>query len=546
MIKKLLILILVLSFAMVFFRPEGLEAEYFSPYYIPGTLYKHTGGTTVYYVANGETILHPFFNEDVFKSWGYTYNLVKTDQYLFNYFTLGNNVEFRDGSLVKYGGSSTIYFVSLGRIRPIMNWGAYLKFGWQNRKIYIVPDIELNRYPVGTPITENSPRPAGDLVNYFGNFYYIYDNAKALIASQWKATYRYDYSQAASFYFGENLYFPRANLDLSAKEKPADPLTPKGIPVKTALPNLDCNETNYKMAFIFLYQGSAQSTEQNRINNLKNAFDENFNYATEYLATMDTSYQLVTMADKSTYYTYNNDGSKTINLKELMKDFYAVHPDNFDFAAVFTNFWYNGLYDHFQPVQNNIIGTGYIEKDKGYVYYNNLDYGSSGELKGVMFFNQNGITSLMANTTTEDANTRELSNKALENLGHNWIAYTDFYDYQIAGFSDKLRNPSLNNGLINHWSPMVIFDSPVRTSAYDLSDWNSQGVIVKEFSAAVKKYNNLDLYLMGLKPFSVIGNIQYIDPAITNAPTTTRIWANIKTVSSDQLQRAIGRRECLL
>jgi len=546
MSKKLIIIILVLSFGMVLFRTASLEAEYFSPYYIPGTLYKHPGGTTVYYVANGETVMHPFFNENVFKSWGYTFDLVKTDQYLFNYFTLGSNVEFRDGSLVKYAGSPTLYFVSLGKLRPIISWPTLLKFGWQNRKIYVVPDAELNRYPQGTMITENSPRPAGDLVRYGNSYYYIYNNAKAQITDQWKATYRYDYSQAASFYLGENLYYPRANLDLSSKDKAADPLTPKGIPVKTALPNKDCSETNYKTAFILLYQSSPANIEQTRINNLKNAFDDNFAYAAYYLASMDTSQPLKLMAEKSEYYQYNGNGTKTMNFKEVMKDFYETNPDDFDFVVIFTNYYYSGLVSHFQPVQNNLIGTGFIEKDKGYVYYDNLDYGSQGELKGIVLWGNDGINSLLPNTNNEDENQRELSNKTLQQLARRWLTYVDFYDYQTGGFSDKLRNPGLNNSLIYQWSPMTIFNSPARPNGYDLSDYNSQGVIVKTFTPSLKRFTNLDLYLMGLKPFSEIGVINYIDPPIANTPSTTRIPATIKSVYSDQLQKAIGRRECLL
>lgn len=546
MVKKPIIYATLLIFLSFFVLLQNITAEYFQPYYIPGTLYKHPGGTTVYYVANGETILHPFFNEDVFKSWGYTFNLVITNQYLFDYFTIGSDVEFRDGSLVKSPNSSTIYFVSLGKLRPIYSWWTLQKFGWQNRKIYVVSDVELNKYSQGTMITENSPRPAGDIVNYFNNYYYIYDNTKAQITDQWWGTYRYDKSQAASFYYGENLYYSRANLDLSYKAKAADPLVPKGILAKNIMPNIDCNETSYKMAFILLYQASPNNNEQVRVLNLKNSFDENFAYATEYFASMDTSYQLVMMPDNGNYYTYNSNGSKTMNFKEVLKEFYKNNADSFDFVTIFTNFTYNGLYYHFQPVQNNIIGTEFIEKDLGYVYYNNLDYGSIGELKGVILLGNNGVTSLLPNVSTEDANNRELTNKLLEQIGHAWIAYVDFYDYQTASFSDKLRNPSLNDGIINHWSPMTIFDSPDRTSAYDLSDWNSRGVIVKEFPVGIKRFSDLDLYLMGLQPFSTINYINYIDPPITNAPTTYRISVTIKTVYSDQLQRAIGRRECLL
>jgi len=104
----------------------------------------------------------------------------------------------------------------------------------------------------------------------------------------------------------------------------------------------------------------------------------------------------------------------------------------------------------------------------------------------------------------------------------------------------------LNDGLTNHWSPMVIFDSPIRTSAYDLSDYNNQGVIVEEFPVRKLKYSMLDLYLMGLKPLSAVNYVKYIDPAITNTPSSSRVPATIKTVNTEQLQKAIGRRECLL
>jgi len=548
MFKKTVIflIIVVLIFSANF--TQFSRAEYFNPYYIPGNLFKHPGGTTIYFAADGELVLHPFFNEDVFNSWGYSFDLVKTDQYLFNYYTVGSYVEFRDGSLVKRAGSSTIYFASQGRLRPIFNWQTLEKFGWQNRKIYIISDVEFFLYKIGSTITENSPRPAGDIVNYQGTYYYIYDNAKAQITDYWWPTYRYDKSQAASFYYGENLYYSLPELNLDYKPTAADPLVPKGIPTKSSLPNISCDETDYKMAFIFLYQGSLNYTQQTRVNNVRSAFDDNFAYATDYLAEMDTDRVLVTMSDSSDYYYYNNDGSKTMDFKKVMKKFYESNTDDYDFVTIFTDFDYFGLYRHYQPVQSNVLGTGFIHQDTDYIYYNNSDYGSQGRLKGVILMGYEGITSLLDQDSVENEtdNTRELSNYLLEQLGHRWLAYVDFYDYQTGVFSDKLRSPSLNDGLTNHWSPMVIFDSPIRTSAYDLSDYNNQGVIVEEFPVRKLKYSMLDLYLMGLKPLSAVNYVKYIDPAITNTPSSSRVPATIKTVNTEQLQKAIGRRECLL
>lgn len=69
-----------------------------------------------------------------------------------------------DGVLVKEVGSSKVYFVENGMRRWIVDENAFNKLNFQWSKIEVVPNGELNGYPVGKIIDDKSKYPDGLLI----------------------------------------------------------------------------------------------------------------------------------------------------------------------------------------------------------------------------------------------------------------------------------------------------------------------------------------------------------------------------------------------
>ncbi len=143
-----------------------------------GDLVKSASSPTVYVVgADGVTIM-PIPHANVYHSWGYPADFSTVMTKDLSSYTVGPNVEFRSGSLVK-GDGPAVYYIENRTKRPIISDVVFLALGWDWDKITWLSDSFLNDYPTGAVIDSSASHPDGSLVKYAGSpAVYLIDGGK--------------------------------------------------------------------------------------------------------------------------------------------------------------------------------------------------------------------------------------------------------------------------------------------------------------------------------------------------------------------------------
>ena len=151
-----------------------------------GDLVKQTGDPAVYLVdADGVTI-HPFPHYNVYNSWGYPANFGTVLTTNLSGFTVGNDVEFRDGSLIRALETPAVYAVSGKVLRPIVSAEVFETLGYNYDNITWLPQSFLDKYgTTGTMLESTTLHPNGTLVKYASSstVYLIQDGAKRAFSS---------------------------------------------------------------------------------------------------------------------------------------------------------------------------------------------------------------------------------------------------------------------------------------------------------------------------------------------------------------------------
>ncbi len=146
-----------------------------------GDLVKAPNSSTVYVVdADGVTI-HPFPHFNVYKSWGYPEDFSTVQVMDLSSYTVGNPVEFRDGSLVRDldPNKPAVYYIENLTKKPIMSESVFLALGLSWDKITWLTTDFLDDYPVGSMISDSSRHVDGQLIKYAGNpAIYLLDNGQ--------------------------------------------------------------------------------------------------------------------------------------------------------------------------------------------------------------------------------------------------------------------------------------------------------------------------------------------------------------------------------
>ncbi|OJI07330.1 hypothetical protein BK004_01190 [bacterium CG10_46_32] len=132
-----------------------------------GDLVKAAGSPAVYLVdADGVTI-HPFPHQNVYTSWGFPANFSSTFTTNLSGFTVGNDVEFRDGSLIRALETPAVYFISGKKLRPIVSATVFETLGFNYDNITWLPQSFLDKYgTTGDMLTSTTMHPNGTLVKY--------------------------------------------------------------------------------------------------------------------------------------------------------------------------------------------------------------------------------------------------------------------------------------------------------------------------------------------------------------------------------------------
>lgn len=151
-----------------------------------GDLIKAAGNPAVYLVdADGATI-HPFPHQNVYTSWGFPANFSSTFTTDLSGFTVGNDVEFRDGALIRALETPAVYAVSAKKLRPILSAEVFETLGLNYDNITWLPQSFLDKYgTTGDMVTSTTQHPNGTLVKYASSstVYLLQSDQKRAFAS---------------------------------------------------------------------------------------------------------------------------------------------------------------------------------------------------------------------------------------------------------------------------------------------------------------------------------------------------------------------------
>ncbi len=254
-----------------------------------------------------------------------------------------------------------------------------------------------------------------------------------------------------------------------------------------------CNKRNYKMAFI-LVTDNKNTTPSNLIeflNKIKSEFSDDFYYATNNLATMDTSYPLTII---------KIDDSSNLDLNGWLKIFYKDNPDIFDFITVYINFM--GLVPNAFHGRTIFTIGGIGDKE---FYDNSENYGSNHILVGITYGPSPHLTTPLQITDLINLmNQGDLtySRVLLHETGHQWCCRVG-------------RNLGILEGSENHWNNF--FEANIYSEGQGLDNsWKEiePGLFRRKIASGERpKYSELMLYLMGLiGPENVKFNYYLIEP----------------------------------
>lgn len=292
--------------------------------------------------------------------------------------------------------------------------------------------------------------------------------------------------------------------------------------------DVSCNQKEFSMAFIILAQDQSQVTSQKKqlLDNIKDKFSEDFEYATGGLAKMDTSYPIqVIIGDSSMI----SSDSSWIYTKNVLNKFYLNNSDKFDFVSIYPVFddFNTGKQESHEKVQNYIQGIGTSVED------HSAEYGSSGKLLGI-----NSFGNLNYKERAVDG-----SMVLLHETGHQWCCYVGD-DFSRGANNAKLE--IIQQG-IHFYRGLA---SPVETGDPMESDYwvfnEATGFYERDNREGIPKYHPIDLYFMGLIDPSEYGvQYQIYDSGVIGVDFNDKQAKPYKKVSIQDIISVEGPRKCL-
>src|SRR3989338_467228 len=143
---------IVWSIGLFAFTPVATQAA-------AGDLIKAAGSKAVYLVnADGVTI-HPLPHLNVYLSWGYPANFSTTFTTDLSGFKVGNDVEFRDGSLVRAKEASAVFVKANGKLLPVVSYPVFQTLGYKDNNITWLPQTFIDKYTKGDTLSSTTTHP---------------------------------------------------------------------------------------------------------------------------------------------------------------------------------------------------------------------------------------------------------------------------------------------------------------------------------------------------------------------------------------------------
>jgi len=259
--------------------------------------------------------------------------------------------------------------------------------------------------------------------------------------------------------------------------------------IKRSPVTIDCENKNYKMAFILVENSTYPSNQSdiNKMDILKQRTSETFNLVTNYSASLDTSYPVKVL---------NMQGNPTV--QQITNLFYQTNPDIFDFITIFITYPDSNTQYHLLA-RNHVKGIGLSIFDASNVY------GSNNKLLGINWMKD------IDNYYVDPFNLILGVNGILHETSHQWGAFVDYIN-ETGQVSRDLRNPYN----IVHW------DKKLETrygllGGYSWIDNNNGTFTARLYNVSPNGYSNLDLYLLGLIPKEDVGLITLIHSDVNSS-----------------------------
>ncbi|GEM_PF-3389950 len=327
--------------------------------------------------------------------------------------------------------------------------------------------------------------------------------------------------------------------------------------VKTSKVDLteQCNKKDFKIAFILLTKDVADPTDLENIDKIKSRAAEDFRYATDNLASIDTSYPLVVI----NYNSVSSDVTKGFyNGKDVAKEFYKSNPDEFDFIVINTDLnifenspFFEGVISPIEGISHKvrfIDSEAYKSGDpKMYLAYDTSEYyGSNHKLLGLL--NLASIKERIPGIRTEEEIIRGRIGRFLHELGHNWCCY----------IGDPYTSPNGRLKIIDqsaHWNPYFDHGSDPLTLHSSRTYWKDEGNGIfsssTDFGGNRMKYHPFILYFMGLKkPEEIPEKFKVITPEgnewADEENKKVLIKGSVNYITIQEIIDVVGPRSCLI
>lgn len=333
--------------------------------------------------------------------------------------------------------------------------------------------------------------------------------------------------------FRKNNVLPENNLVTNTQLETSLAPSTSTISTKTTNP-IACNRTDYAMAFILIAQNQSQVTpaKVNKLTAIKDAFAKDFSTATNALAKMDTSYQVVTIVDDGTLI---QDNGPSLSDK-VVKKFYEKNPDNFDFVSIYPAFndSNNGAEYH-NNVKNNLVGI--YSGTRGYIFDKTAQYGSKGRLLGI-----NLMPNIDNIPSPENGIAGSGTGGLLHETGHQWCCSVGD-DFTRGENGAKLE--IMQQG-IHFYQGLA---SPNKTGdPMFANNWilNGDGTYSRDNQPGFQVYHPFQLYFMGLLSTSEYSKKYAVyDAGIVGKDFNDKNAKFYKEVSVDDIIKVAGERKCV-
>ncbi len=484
---------------------------------------------TVYFVdENG--VRHPFPNRMVYESWyGSDFSQVQTVPVAeIAKLQLGKSIVVRPGKyLLKVPSSPKVYAVEPGGVlRHIDSLDLMVRlYGeeWQKR-VRDISEVFFDHYTVGKPLTDI---PDGTVYKVAGKNTWYWKNGGIIepFASE-SDIYANGYVLEDAI-VSDKGYFGKRKPIVGVSNRIFNPMLKANT--STAL----CTTESLNAAVIFLTKDTNISSKE--LDVLTATVDKvpgAFNLATDGLSNLTIEPEFFIMQDPENYLLGQTlTGQQFIDLEQVSLNFFETQKDDYDFLIV-----YNDYIDPldttekavYQLVRNDYLGTNKIRLNRS--KYS----GSNGRLKG--FVNMHKIDQYSVSTPEGETSLLDLIN---HEIAHHWSGSVSYLNER-----DERSYTLLDNGYV-HWSKWLTEISPLGGWGWIKTEGTNQFTsgLVNRSNTALKKFADIDLYLMGLIPERFVQPVEYLVPDNPN-DVSDQATGTTREVTIESIVASNGKWGC--